>query len=242
MIPIMADSGGRWAAEFVAILCRENLLLTVHAGPLAGRRHDDKIGYSEFWLADRSIAALIAGLMISQSLLCVQHTADLRRSIASLDEKINLDPDGIGADEILDQRSRLTMLGTVVHDQLPALKALSAADKPFFKRADAQEYLNCAQVNLEAAHGALERLDSKISDLRDMLQMHAQDKTNRRLAMLTVLSAIFMPLTLMAGIWGMNFEHMPELRSAIGYPLALGSMALIGSAMFLFFRKGGWFD
>jgi len=40
----------------------------------------------------------------------------------------------------------------------------------------------------------------------------------------------------------MNFEAMPELKSAIGYPLALGSMALIGAAMFLFFRRGGWFD
>jgi magnesium transporter len=72
--------------------------------------------------------------------------------------------------------------------------------------------------------------------------MHAQDKTNHRLAVLTVFSAIFMPLTLMAGIWGMNFENMPELKTAIGYPLALGSMALIGLAMYLFFRKGGWFD
>ena len=38
--------------------------------------------------------------------------------------------------------------------------------------------------------------------------MHAQEKTNRRLGMLTILSAIFMPITLLAGIWGMNFEGM----------------------------------
>ena len=102
--------------------------------------------------------------------------------------------------------------------------------------------MNCALVNLEAAQGSLRRLDYKVSDLRAEIQMQAQNKTNHRLAVLTVFSAIFMPLTLMAGIWGMNFESMPELKSSIGYPLALGLMALIGSAMYLFFRKGGWFD
>jgi Mg2+ and Co2+ transporter CorA len=85
-------------------------------------------------------------------------------------------------------------------------------------------------------------LDSKVGDLRARIQMHAQDKTNHRIAVLTVFSAIFVPLTLMAGIWGMNFEVMPELKSAIGYPRVLGAMILVGRMMYLFFRRGGWFD
>jgi magnesium transporter len=51
-----------------------------------------------------------------------------------------------------------------------------------------------------------------------------------------------MPLTLMAGIWGMNFEAMPELKLSLGYPLALVTMACVGAAMLLFFRRRGWFD
>ena len=242
VIPAIADTEVRRDVEYVGIVCRENLLLTVHRGPLVGRRVQDKMKYSGYWLADRSIASLVAALMIDQSLLFLQHTNNLRSSILTLDERIHLDPDTVEVDELLDQRSRLLTLGMVVSDQLPALQALSTTDKPFFVRKDAQEYMNCALVNLAAAQGALGRLDHKISDLRVELQMHAQDKTNHRLAVLTVFSAIFMPLTLMAGIWGMNFEHMPELKSSLGYPLALGSMALIGSAMYLFFRKGGWFD
>jgi len=64
----------------------------------------------------------------------------------------------------------------------------------------------------------------------------------RRLGMLTILSAIFMPMTLLAGIWAMNFENMPELTYSFSYPIALGFILLIGVLMYLFFRKGGWFD
>jgi len=242
VISFLAAAGAQREAEYVGIICRENLLFTLHNGPLEGRGRRDKMQYSESWLADRSIAALVAAVMIDLSLTCLQHTADLRSSALSLYERIDRDPDAVKVDEIVDIHSRLMTLGMVVSDQLPAVQAMSTTDKPFFQRKAAQEYMNCAMVNLGAAQGALGRLDNKISDLRAELQMRAQEKTNHRLSVLTVFSAIFMPLTLMAGIWGMNFEAMPELKSAIGYPLALGSMALIGAAMFLFFRRGGWFD
>jgi magnesium transporter len=88
----------------------------------------------------------------------------------------------------------------------------------------------------------VDRLDERIGALRSGFQMHAQDKTNRRLGMLTILSAIFMPITLLASIWGMNFETMPELKYPFSYPIALGLMALIGSGGYLYFRKTGWFD
>jgi magnesium transporter len=102
--------------------------------------------------------------------------------------------------------------------------------------------MNCALVNLRAAEVSTVWVDQRIISLRTDFQMHAQEKTNRRLGILTILSAIFMPLTLMAGIWGMNFEHMPELAYWFMYPVALGSMAVVGVGMFLFFRRSGWFD
>ena len=102
--------------------------------------------------------------------------------------------------------------------------------------------MNCALANLQADERSLDRLGERISALRAGFQMHAQDKTNRKLGMLTILSAIFMPITLLAGIWGMNFETMPELKFPFAYPVALGLMALIAAGMYRFFRRGGWFD
>ena len=49
-----------------------------------------------------------------------------------------------------------------------------------------------------------------------------------------------LPLTFIVGIYGMNFENMPELRSRYGYFIVLGVMAIVASGMLLFFWKRGW--
>ena len=62
-------------------------------------------------------------------------------------------------------------------------------------------------------------------------------KTNDVMKLLTVFSVFFMPLTFIAGIYGMNFEFMPELHWKLGYPLVLLVMALIGLVIFIWFKR-----
>jgi len=50
-----------------------------------------------------------------------------------------------------------------------------------------------------------------------------------------------MPLTFLAGLYGMNFEHMPELKWRFGYPILLLVMLTIGISMFTFFKRRKWF-
>ena len=66
------------------------------------------------------------------------------------------------------------------------------------------------------------------------------NKMNNVMKTLTVFAAIFMPLTFLAGIYGMNFEHMPELEWHWGYPLVLGVMAIIAVGMLMFMRRRKW--
>ena len=65
-------------------------------------------------------------------------------------------------------------------------------------------------------------------------------KTNEIIRVLTLFSVFFMPLTFIVGIYGMNFDFMPELRSRLGYPAVLLSMALITALIYWWFRKKGW--
>jgi magnesium transporter len=57
---------------------------------------------------------------------------------------------------------------------------------------------------------------------------------------LTVITTIFMPLSFIASIYGMNFEYMPELRSRWGYPVVLIVMTVVGVGMLALFRKKRW--
>ena len=91
------------------------------------------------------------------------------------------------------------------------------------------------------------RISETIDSERDMMAgtMEAYlsviaNRTNEIMRVLTVLSTIMLPLTLIAGIYGMNFEHMPELHWLHGYPFALGLMAATALVMLVFFWKKGW--
>jgi Mg2+ and Co2+ transporter CorA len=242
VIPVLTDSEGSPNRDYAAFFCRENLLLTLHAKPILKPQEIATLDQADDWLPDRSVAGLVSAAMMDLSQACLRHIGNLRRSILVLEKRMDREPDTVDAEEILDMRSDLLVHEAVVSDQLPTAKALCATDKPFFELKNAQEYLNCVLVNLQAADRSLDRLGERIGALRAGFQMHAQDKTNRKLGMLTILSAIFMPITLLAGIWGMNFEGMPELKVPFSYPMALGLMALVGTGMYIFFRRQGWFE
>lgn len=80
------------------------------------------------------------------------------------------------------------------------------------------------------------------ADIRDNYISLNSFRMNNIMKTLTVITTIFMPLTFLAGIYGMNFNNMPELRWHYGYFVILGIMLLIGCTMFLWFKWKGWFD
>jgi magnesium transporter len=79
--------------------------------------------------------------------------------------------------------------------------------------------------------------------LAGMLDVHLSSVSNRMnevMKVLTIIATIFMPLTFLAGVYGMNFRYMPELASPWGYPAVMGIMALIGIGMLAYFRRKRW--
>lgn len=86
-----------------------------------------------------------------------------------------------------------------------------------------------------------------IEDYRDMLSsmvdIYLSSLSNRMndiMKVLTVIATIFIPLTFIAGVYGMNFEYMPELHWRWGYPAVMLFMFILGSSMFIYFKKRGW--
>ena len=66
------------------------------------------------------------------------------------------------------------------------------------------------------------------------------NKQNEVMRVLTIMSSIFIPLTFMAGIYGMNFETMPELKSPRAYPILLTVMGFTVVGMLIYFKRLGW--
>jgi magnesium transporter len=76
--------------------------------------------------------------------------------------------------------------------------------------------------------------------LMDMYLSILSHRMNEVMKVLTIIATIFIPLTFVAGVYGMNFEVMPELGWRWGYPASLAVMALTAGALLVYFRRKGW--
>ena len=78
------------------------------------------------------------------------------------------------------------------------------------------------------------------SDLTDVYLSSVSNRMNEVMKVLTIIATIFIPLSFIAGVWGMNFKHMPELQWRYGYLFALASMAIVAILMLVYFKRRGW--
>ncbi len=85
--------------------------------------------------------------------------------------------------------------------------------------------------------------DELLEEVNNLLSIHlamASHRTNEVMRVLTVFSAFFLPLTFIVGIYGMNFDFMPELHEHWGYPGVMLLMLAISMLIFIWFRRRGW--
>ena len=108
---------------------------------------------------------------------------------------------------------------------------ISDQTKLFFK--DLQDHIS--QVN-----ESVEMNREMIWGLMDMHMTLISNKMNEVMKMLTIIATIFIPLSFFAGIYGMNFEYMPELSYKYGYFILLGAMSLLILGMIFYFRRKKW--
>jgi magnesium transporter len=103
-----------------------------------------------------------------------------------------------------------------------------------------QEYFRDVHDHLTRINGSIDAIRETIATaIQVNLSMVTieESETTKRLA---AWAAIFAVSTALAGIWGMNFEHMPELKWAFGYPMALGIIACAATLLYWRFRRAGW--
>lgn len=86
----------------------------------------------------------------------------------------------------------------------------------------------------------VETLSEMLSGILEIYLFSLSNKMNQIMKVLTIVASIFIPLTLITGIYGMNFENMPELHSRFGYPIVLGFMLVVVIFMIFLFKRKRW--
>ncbi len=101
-------------------------------------------------------------------------------------------------------------------------------------------YLRDLNDHVFQAIDTLEIYRDSITGVLDIYLSSMSNKMNDIMRLLTVISTIFIPLTFIVGIYGMNFKYMPELDSPLGYPIVWGFMILLSTAMIWLFKRKKW--
>ena len=136
-------------------------------------------------------------------------------------------------------RRDLLLLRRAIWPLREAINGLYRNDCPVFK-SDTRLYLRDCYDHTIQILDLVEAYRELVSDLMDVYLSSISTKLNEVMRVLTVFSTIFMPMTFVASIYGMNFHNMPELNWDVGYPLALLAMVAIFVGQLVYFHRKGW--
>jgi magnesium transporter len=130
-------------------------------------------------------------------------------------------------------------LRQITEAQEEMMKTFHHAKFPYMNE-ETHPYIQDVISRFSRITSALDTFKETLSSIFDLQLSLKSDHMNVIMKTLTLVSVIFMPMTFVAGVYGMNFEIMPELTWKYGYAYALGLMASVGIMISLYFKKKGW--
>jgi magnesium transporter len=237
---LVATEGGGILAEQVSFVLGRNLVLSFQENGTdvfgsvrerlrggKGRLRDSGSDYLLYALVDAIVDQYFGVLEV------------LGEQIETLQERVVSDPRPETLHEIHALKRQLLFVRRAVWPLREAVHSLSRAESPYLRESTRIFFRDVYDHVIQIAD-TVETLREMVSASLDIYLSSVSNRLNAVMRVLTVITTIFMPLSFIASIYGMNFEHMPELQWRWGYPLILAVMSLVAIAMLAGFRRRKW--
>ncbi len=228
-------------SSYLTLLCLQGRLISISScdAPMLSRARQLLRSGSE--PVESSSQGLLTYLLDTCADLNIHHYMSARADVEELAARIDDDPNQVSLDDLVPVRRRIGRLFSQFEDQYYCMATLYTLQSPQVSFTHLKADLRDIMDGQNHVARSQERLEVRLRDLQHDCTLFLQRKTDHRIRVLTILTAVCMPLSVIAGIYGMNFDHMPELKWANGYYLTLSLMATVVVALLLFFHRRGWF-
>ncbi|MEM6398570.1 MAG: CorA family divalent cation transporter [Bacteroidota bacterium] len=163
----------------------------------------------------------------------------MEEHIDELEDRIIEDADLRIRTQIHAQRQQLVMVRKSVQPFRELVNYINQLDSPLLEERTEVYFRNLHGQLLQLSDYA-ETYRDNLNSLQDLLLSELSNKTNAVMQLLTIVSTIFIPITFLAGIYGMNFAHMPELSWPYAYAVFWGIVAVVVVVMVGYFRRKRW--
>jgi len=164
---------------------------------------------------------------------------NLEDNMQYLEDSVVEHPDSRDLRKLQKLKSQLIFLRRYLWPLRDILGKMASGDIPLIKKKTHPFFRDVYDHTLQVIE-ILETFQDVVTSLLDIYLSSINNKMNSIMKLLTIISTIFIPLTFITGLYGMNFRYMPELAWKWSYPIVLTVMLLISLAMIRFFKKKKW--
>jgi len=235
----LVQSEGRHKGVSVACILQRNRLLTIRDEELADFRLL-RLRARRGQVETRSPADLLVTLMEQKVENHADTLEDLHRQLEAVSYLVLEDEDA-ELEDAIDKLARLEdSNGKIRLCLMDTQRDISFLLRHLRDQREMGETLREVMRDVEVLMSHTTFLFDKINFLMDSTQGFINIEQNQIIKIFSIAAVVFLPPTLVASIYGMNFSVMPELDWLLGYPLAIGLMIMAGIAPYLYFKSKGW--
>lgn len=238
-----SESAGH-AAEPVHLtfLLQDALLVTIRHGPVPAV--DTLVG--ELLAAQappvHNLAELVYFLVDELTDRSVQAQVALRDEVVRTSAALAETPGAVTTADLAALRNRVDHLVSLVENQVYTVSGFAAADNKVLREPHRKAYVQDLVSEVELAQQAAYRLENRVNNLYSYYQVVSGERMETRLRILTILSAVTLPLGLITGLLGMNVGGIPGTELRHGFLVVLALMAIVTGVELWYLQRGGWFD
>ncbi|MBS1938679.1 MAG: magnesium/cobalt transporter CorA [Bacteroidetes bacterium] len=164
---------------------------------------------------------------------------DLGGRIAQMEERVAQRPHSNDLLAMQDLRRQLILVNRLVAPTREMAGRMSLMPTALIEKGT-KRYINDLQDHTVYLSESINMFREQLTNLENTYYAGLNMRMAQVMKLLTVISTIFIPLTFIVGVYGMNFDHMPELHWRFGYYIVIAAMLLISGAMLWMFRRKGW--
>ncbi len=159
--------------------------------------------------------------------------------IESLDQEIIVNPSKTTLPKVHNLKNELIKLRKAVWPLRDIVSTLERSESPLFKEST-EIYIKDLYDHSVQIIDTIETYRDLVSGLFDIYLSSVSNKTNDVMKVLTMMASIFIPLTFIVGVYGMNFKYFPELEWQYGYAMVWVLMIGVAGSLWIYFKKKGW--
>jgi Mg2+ and Co2+ transporter CorA len=228
--------------SYVTIILQTPVLVTIRTGPMPAIKELINNLAAEKIPSLSHLVQIVYLILDDLTDLSVQAETEVRDQILNMAKTMADNPENVKAGDLANLRWQVDKLISLIENQLYCVTSLNASDNKTLQEPHRKAYIQDLVSEVEIAQRGIHLLEARVNGLFDSYQTVGSSRVEKRLRILTIVSAITLPFSLIAGLLGMNVGGLPATQDPNGFIIVISLMTVIGAVELWYFKRKGWLD